>query len=263
MKIHPIPAFNDNYIWALYYDQGDVLIVDPGDANPVIDFITTHELTLRGILITHHHMDHIGGIDQLVQTYGNVPVYGPEMNDIPHCTVALKGGEVMAKDGPLGLHMKVLAVPGHTLGHLAYIIEDDRYDLPPLLFCGDTLFSCGCGRLFEGTPEMMWNSLQSFMGLPENTFVCAAHEYTLSNVEFCLAVKPGDEALEDYHRDVVDYRQRGIATLPTTISHEMGANLFLRVEDPEVQQAIATFTGKPINNALDAFAALREAKDNF
>lgn len=262
MKIHPIPAFNDNYIWALYAEQGDVLIVDPGDATPVIDFINTNGLTLRGILITHHHMDHIGGLGQLISTYGNVPVYAPEVNNVPHCTIPLSGGETFA-EGPLGLHMRVLAVPGHTLGHLAYIIEDDTFDLPPLLFCGDTLFSCGCGRLFEGTPEMMWASLQQFMKLPENTFVCAAHEYTLSNVEFCLAVKPGDEALEDYHRDVVDFRQRGIATLPTTIAHEMGANLFLRVAEPEVQQAIASFTRRPIHTAVDAFAALREAKDNF
>lgn len=262
MILHPISAFNDNYIWALYADNGGLLIVDPGDANPVIDFIETHELTLKGILITHHHFDHIGGIQQLVQTYGEIPVYGPEVNDIPHCTTALSGYEIIT-DGPLGLEITVLPVPGHTLGHIAYFIDDANTRLGPILFCGDALFSCGCGRIFEGSPDMMWSSLQALMELPDATLVCPAHEYTQSNVEFCLAIKPEDEALLSYHQEVLQLRKQNKPTLPSTLALEKSTSLFLRVEDPAVQQSIADFTKAESNDALSAFTALRQAKDSF
>lgn len=255
MKLIPIPAFNDNYIWMLH-DERRALVVDPGDAQPVLTALAQHGLTLAAILVTHHHGDHTGGVDVLRQRTG-AQVYGPAAEDMPEPLHRLKDGDVVTV---LGLRFEVLLVPGHTAGHIAYWGQIP--DADPVLFCGDTLFSAGCGRLFEGTPAQMLGSLVRLAALPEVTRVCCAHEYTLSSLRFALAVEPDNTDLLAYQAHARTLRQQLLPTLPSSIGLEKAVNPFLRTHLPKVVHAVQQIDPKA-DDPVAVFAALRTWKDKF
>jgi hydroxyacylglutathione hydrolase len=225
MTLVALPAFSDNYIWMLH-DGRDAWVVDPGDATPVLAAVQDQSLRLAGILVTHHHPDHVGGIDAL-RPHLQGPVYGPARESIPQPCVPLHAGDRVTV---LGLHFEVLEVPGHTAGHIAYVQRDEVS--APLLFCGDTLFSAGCGRLFEGTPAQMHDSLRQLAALPADTQVCCTHEYTLSNLRFAAAVEPANEAIAQHSVRCEQLRAAGQPTLPSTIALERRINPFLRCGEP-------------------------------
>ena len=221
MKLLPLPAFQDNYLWLLQ-DGQRALVVDPGDAEPVLAGLRQAAARLEAILVTHHHGDHTGGVQALRAATGAV-VYGPARESIPNPFEPVAGGDTVTA---LGLPWQVIDVPGHTAGHVAYYCPD--VDGTPLLFCGDTLFSGGCGRLFEGTPEQMHASLQRLAALPEATRVWCAHEYTEANFHWALAEAPGDRAIAARLQEVCGLRAAGQATVPSSIGQERRTNLFLR-----------------------------------
>ena len=255
--IIPIPAFADNYIWVLR-DGDNAAVVDPGDAAPVLRYLDAQRLQLTSILTTHHHADHVGGVRTLLERVA-VPVFGPAGETIPGRTVALAEGDSIVVPG-FGIAFAVLDVPGHTAGHIAYF--GDVGD-QPVLFCGDTLFACGCGRLFEGTPAQMWQSLGKLASLPPATQVYCAHEYTLANLRFALAVEPDSEAL--HARQIAEQakRDRHEPTVPSTIAIERATNPFLRADIPSVRAVIAARGGQTPPDAVAAFAALRAWKNAF
>jgi len=255
MELIPLPAFNDNYLWLLH-DGRDALVVDPGDAGPVQSALQHWGLALRGILVTHHHGDHTGGVAALRQATG-ATVYGPAREAIPQPVESLRGGQNICL---LDIDWQVIDVPGHTAGHIAYYTPD--VDGAPLLFCGDTLFSGGCGRLFEGTPAQMLASLDQLAALPANTRVCCAHEYTLSNLRFAAAVEPGNAALAEYARHCQALRAQGLPTLPSTLATERAINPFLRSREPTVVRAVQAHAGAA-GGDIAVFAALREWKNQF
>ncbi|MFN3297305.1 hydroxyacylglutathione hydrolase [Caldimonas sp.] len=255
MKLLALPAFADNYIWMLH-DGREALVVDPGEATPVIEALQTHGLRLSGILVTHHHGDHVGGIDAL-RSVLHGPVYGPAREAIPPPYTPLSDGDRVHWNG---LDFEVIDVPGHTAGHIAY--WSPRVGDSPLLFCGDTLFSAGCGRLFEGTPAQMSASLARLAALPGTTRVCCAHEYTLGNLRFAQAVEPGNAALAEHLRHCEALRGRGHPTLPSTIARERAINPFLRCREPEVVAA-ARRRHAAADDAVAVLAALREWKNEF
>ncbi|MDR2016447.1 MAG: hydroxyacylglutathione hydrolase [Burkholderiales bacterium] len=257
VAIIPIPAFEDNTIW-LIHDNHHAVAVDVGDATPLLKRIETLNLTLSAALCTHHHADHVGGNTALVKRYP-VPIYGPESEDIPACTVPLRGGETLPLPG-LEIPCRVLAVPGHTLGHLAYVVETPE---ETALFCGDTLFGAGCGRVFEGTMAMMWQSLSALATLPETTRVYYGHEYTLSNLRFARAVEPGNTALAAREAVVQALRDAGNPSAPSTLAEERATNPFLRADVPAVQTAARVYSGLPCVTALETFTVLRAWKDRF
>lgn len=255
MKLIPIPAFNDNYIWMLH-DERRALVVDPGDAQPVLTALARQGLILDSILVTHHHGDHTGGVDVLRQRTG-AQVYGPATEDMPEPLARLADGDVVEA---LGLRFEVLLVPGHTAGHIAYWGQVPGAD--PVLFCGDTLFSAGCGRLFEGTPAQMLASLTRLAALPDATRVCCAHEYTLGNVRFALAVEPDNGDLQAYQAHAQALRQQQLPTLPSSIGLEKVVNPFLRTHLPTVVHAVQQIAAKA-DDPVAVFAALRTWKDKF
>jgi len=259
LTIAPIPAFTDNYIWCLH-DGETAVVVDPGDASPVRAFLQQHNLTLAGILVTHHHWDHVGGIESLVKEWTNIPVWGPAAEHIPCRTEALKQGDSVVL--PFGFRFDVLEVPGHTLGHIAYYCEDWA-GTGPVLLSGDTLFSSGCGRLFEGTAEQMHHSLGLFKRLPGATRVYCTHEYTQANLRFALAVEPDNPDILARQDQVTDLRAQECPSLPTTLSLELKVNPFLRVDKPSVQLAVARNCGSDPSGEVDIFAKLRSWKDHF
>lgn len=251
ITIRPIPAFNDNYIWYLQ-EQNEHWVVDPGDANPVFQALGNSKLT--GILLTHHHCDHTGGVPDLIKAY-ECPVYGP--GAIKHVTHPLADGDHLRI---MGSHWEVLAVPGHTLDHIALVLHagDGLH-----LFCGDTLFAAGCGRLFEGSPEQMFQSLARLASLPADTRVYCAHEYTLSNLKFAIAVEPGNE---DIARRLVSARQTRNAnrpTLPSTIGLELATNPFLRTQSPDIRIKSCEKGAATNASPVEIFATLRQWKDTF
>lgn len=254
LTVTPLPAFNDNYLWLLARGQ-EAAVVDPGDAAPVRRALERHNLRLTAILVTHHHGDHVGGVLDLKSRTG-AKVFGPAGEDIEGVDVRLRGGDRVAV---LGADFRVIDVPGHTAGHIAYFAADQ---LPPRLFCGDTLFACGCGRLFEGTARQMLASLDALAALPASTLVYCAHEYTLSNIRFALAVEPGNVALQERAARDEATRRRGEPTVPSTIGLERATNPFLRCDVPEVRAAVASGTADAVDRTA-IFAALRERKNIF
>jgi len=257
INITPIHAFNDNYIWAITKTgSSQVILVDPGDFKASSKFIEEQKLSLAAILITHHHHDHVGAIEQLAKTYNsNVCVYGPATESIPGKTIALEE-ENFVEFPDFNLTLRVLDVPGHTSGHIVYYNND-------ILFCGDTLFSGGCGRLFEGTAEQMHHSLSKLSQLPQHTKVFCAHEYTLANLHFALAVEPDNQELLSYFNQVKTYRDHNKPTLPSTIAQEKLINPFLRCNQPSIQDAATLYCNHTLNSEAEVFAIIRRWKDEF
>ena len=245
-----IPAFKDNYIWLLTQGRR-AFVVDPGDAEPVLARLKSDGLTLEGILVTHHHADHQGGVAALANSQP-VRVYGPGSESITGCTHPLRGGEII---DVMGESAQVMAVPGHTLGHLAYY-------LPGALFCGDTLFGAGCGRLFEGTPEQMSASLDTIAALPDDTLVYCAHEYTEMNLRFALAVEPNNAVLQARVAKVADLRSGGLPSVPSMLGEEKATNPFLRCSEPAVIAA-AEQHGAVNRKKTSIFASIRGWRNNF
>ena len=262
LQIQQIPAFDDNYLWLIHNSQ-NAIIVDPGDAVPVQRYLNQHGLTLSAVLITHHHADHIGGVKELLAAAGKpVPVFGPladqESGRIDSITNGCKdGGAIFISE--LGLYFQILAVPGHTSTHIAYYCKELAS-----LFCGDTLFAGGCGRLFEGTPAQMLSSLNKIASLPSNTQIYCAHEYTLSNLRFAVAVEPGNTALQARLQEVIKARNDGISTVPSQLGTELATNPFLRSSSPEIIQTLrANHKLADVADPVSVFAAVREWKNNF
>lgn len=253
LSVTPVPAFSDNYLWLLHNDRSAV-VVDPGDATPVEAALDHLNLSLVGILVTHHHGDHVGGLPALLKRH-KVPVHGPAGENIGGLTATHReGDEVVIPD--LDARFKVLDVPGHTSGHIAYVGHG-------LLFCGDTLFACGCGRLFEGTAAQMTASLAKLAALPGDTKVFCAHEYTLANIRFAEAVEPDNAALVARKAIEQARRNRNEPTVPSTIADEVATNPFLRWDSPAVKASAERHAGRPLNEPAAIFASLREWKNNF
>jgi hydroxyacylglutathione hydrolase len=260
LQIDPVKAFNDNYLWVFHQPGGrSACVVDPGDAQPVLDYLAASDLVLGAILVTHHHADHIGGINNLLTHY-KVPVYGPASAKIPQVTHPLKQSDEVTV---LDVKFKVLEVPGHTLEHIAYFAPASASLDAPVLFCGDTLFAAGCGRMFEGTPPMMYGSLQKLASLPPETKVFCTHEYTMSNLNFARAVMPDNIDLQKRIQDEKRKRDQDLPTLPSSIQLELQTNPFLRCSDPLVVASAINHAKTGQKDPATIFGALRRWKDNF
>lgn len=258
-----IPAFDDNYLWLLH-DGQRALVVDPGDAAPVLAKLSELGLQLEVILVTHHHADHVGGVAELRSATG-AKVFGPAFEVMPEPITRVGEGDTVSA---LGIDFTVKEVPGHTAGHIAYfnasiLLQVGSQPLAsPVLFCGDTLFSGGCGRLFEGSPAQMLASLSTLAALPDETLVCCAHEYTLSNLKFALAVDPGNAALIAYQSHCESLRASNIPTIPCKMGIEKQINPFLRSSSADVKAAVQQFD-PTAQSDIEIFAALRQWKNNF
>lgn len=251
--IIPIPAFSDNYIWVIREGM-HAAVVDPGDAAPVIAYLEREGATLSAIINTHHHGDHVGGNEALVARW-RVPVFGPATESIPAVTRRLHEGDSIEVPG-VGVALSVLDIPGHTAGHIAFVG-------PQMLFCGDTLFAAGCGRLFEGTPRQMVESLRKLAALPGDTRVYCGHEYTVSNLRYALAVEPGSAPVRERQAHEEAKRARGEPTLPSTIGEERRTNPFLRVDDASIRDAAERHAGRALPDEVAVFAELRAWKNAF
>lgn len=261
LTITPIPALDSNYFWVIRPSPNNqaVYVVDPGDATPVIDYLTRNQLTLAAILITHRHRDHIQGIAGLLERWP-MPVYGPDSELIPLITHKLGDGDSLKLEG---IDFRIIGVPGHTWEHIAYFASPADNESSPLLFCGDALFAGGCGRRFDGTAEIMWNSLQKLAALPDDTKIYCAHEYTLANLTFAVAVEPDNEALCDRLEQVKHTRAQGAITLPSTILLEKRTNPFLRCQLSGIKIFIENRTGETLETSDEVFGALRLIKDTW
>lgn len=254
-QVTAIPAFDDNYLW-LIHDQEYAAIVDPGDAAAVETALATHQLKLVAILLTHHHADHAGGVPALLKHW-NVPVYGPASERIPGIDHPLREGDMVTLTSP-SVRLSVLDVPGHTAGHIAYIAETEHW-----LFCGDTLFAGGCGRLFEGTAEQMTQSLEKIAALPDNTKVYCAHEYTVSNLRFAVAAEPDNRRTAERLSAAQNLRAHGVATVPSTLGEEKLTNPFLRYREKSIADVLKNNGRLSQEDPVATFAALREWKNVF
>jgi len=256
LSILTVPAFDDNYLWIIHNGK-DAVAVDPGDAQAILSALAQEQLTLSAILLTHHHADHTGGVAPLLQ-HRSVPVYGPANDDIAAVDHPLQGGQHFHLNN-LDLEFSVIDVPGHTKGHIAYYAEKQGW-----LFCGDTLFAGGCGRIFEGTPEQMLHSLDQLAALPEQTLIYCAHEYTLSNLRFAVEVEPENLALRERVKMEQDKRARHLPTVPSPLALEKQTNPFLRSrEDSIIRRLQACGKISEDQTASQHFAALREWKNHY
>ncbi|TNL06300.1 hydroxyacylglutathione hydrolase [Kosakonia cowanii] len=251
MNLNSIPAFQDNYIWVLSEDDGRCLIVDPGEAAPVLRAIEEHQWQPEAVLLTHHHNDHVGGVQALRDAFPDVVVYGPAETQHKGTTQVVAEGDTVTV---LGQDFSVFATPGHTLGHICYFSF-------PYLFCGDTLFSGGCGRLFEGTATQMYQSFCKINALPDDTVICCAHEYTLGNMKFAVSVLPEDAEVQEYYKKVSELRAKNEKTLPVILKNERKINLFLRTEDADLIEVINQES--ILQHPEERFAWLRAKKDAF
>ena len=254
LEIFAIPAFTDNYIWALRKEK-QLVVVDPGDPNAVKDVLLKDNLDLIAILITHWHPDHTGGLLELSKEK-TIPVYGPKGGHIEGITNELGENDQITI---LGNTFKVFETPGHTLDHISYFSDQEN----PILFCGDTLFSGGCGRLFEGTPTQMYNSLSKFSSLPEETKVFCTHEYTLSNLNFAVEVEPTNKELLKYYEEVSNKRNNDEITLPSNIKLEKNINPFLRSSESSIKKSAEKYSSKSNLDNIETLSVIRSWKDNF
>ena len=253
LNIIPIPALKDNYIWVLHNDL-HAAIIDPGEAVPVLAYLNAHKLTLIAILCTHHHKDHTGGINELLQVY-NVPVYGPQHESIPCISQRLVEGDVV-EIAELNIKLDVIDIPGHTQGHIAFLGFGS-------VFCGDTLFGCGCGKLLGGTAVQLLHALRRLADLPDETKVYCGHEYTAANIRFALACEPDNALLKLRQTEVAAKRIAGQPTLPSTIAIEKSTNPFMRCTQPEIIATVRRMTHATQNDETSIFTALRDWKDHF
>ncbi len=254
LDISGIPAFDDNYIWCLREPNGRVaVVVDPGDEEPVLEFLEAGRLSLGAILITHKHGDHTGGVRMLKAVYPEAVVYGPANEPIPMREVALKEGDTLVPEG-LTTRFDVLDIPGHTEGHIAYLSGD-------LLFCGDTLFAGGCGRVFSGTHQQLYRSLRRIACLPGDTRVFCAHEYTSDNLGFARWVEPDNTRLIERQQRVTELRDQHQPTVPSLLEEELATNPFLRTDESSVIDAAARWAGKALLTGEEVFTAVRTWKD--
>jgi hydroxyacylglutathione hydrolase len=260
-KVTPIPIIEDNYAWFVQ-NQGQNLIVDPGEAAPVIAYLQNNNLTLDFMFVTHKHWDHITGIAEIKAAYPGCIIYGTGHHDIPCREIALIGGETLEV---MGLDWKVWHTPGHTLDHIVFHTEaqEDNGIKQGHLFSGDNLFACGCGRMFEGTPEQFEASLASLVSLPVTTKIYCTHEYTLANINFALHIEPNNP--DTLHRQDVctELRSQNLPTVPTTVACELKSNPFVRLDQPDVIRAAEHFSGESLHQKADVFRVIRKMKDNF
>ena len=253
ITVTPVPVFNDNYVWILHPSIGGAAIaVYPGDAAPVRRYLEAHDLQLGAILVTHHHGDHVGGVEDLAAHFC-CAVYGPATEDIDGLDHPVVGGDHIGLDG---VDLEVLDVPGHTRGHVAYFGGG-------LLLCGDTLFSGGCGRIFEGTPTIMHSSLSTLAQLPPATLVYCAHEYTAANLRFALEVEPANTDLLERLTATDHVLASGRPTVPSTLELELDTNPFLRCDHPDVVNAASQHAGRLLQPGVETFAEIRRWKDGF
>lgn len=255
-EVHPLPAFNDNYIWVLSRPGSKgVAVIDPGDAAPVARYLSAKGLTLEAILVTHHHPDHTGGVEELAAASG-AAVYGPAGSPFTRLDQSLSDGQQIQI---LGQPLEIKAVPGHTLDHISYFHPDH----PSQLFCGDTLFLAGCGRLFEGTARQMHEAMAWFRALPDDTQVYAAHEYSLANLAFAEAVEPANADIQAAIARCREQRNQEQPTLPGTIGEEKRINPYMRTDQPAVMAAAARLCGHPLDDEAQVLAQIRQWKDRF
>ncbi|MGH8284112.1 MAG: hydroxyacylglutathione hydrolase [Gammaproteobacteria bacterium] len=252
-KLLPLPAFRDNYIWLLA-GTGTAAVVDPGDAAPVVHALAQRRLGLAAVLITHHHSDHMGGAAALAREF-SCPVFGPAGEAIAAVTHPLREGQY-AEITPLAARFGVLDIPGHTVGHIAYTGHN-------IVFCGDTLFSAGCGRLFEGSAAQMSRSLGKLAALPDLTSVCCGHEYTVANLRFAQTLEPGNRDILDYAEEAAARRGQNLPTLPSALGRERRVNPFLRCREPAVIAAAQAHAGHELRDPIEVFAVIRSWKDTF
>ena len=253
INIEPIKAFSDNYIWLVTTNEGSI-VIDPGESQNLLKILKENNFNLKAILITHHHFDHTNGINEILSEK-SIDVYGPN-NNIDSINIRVTN---KSKINLLGIEFEIIEIPGHTLDHIAYYSENNDH---PILFCGDTLFAGGCGRVFEGTFEQMHDSLSILKELPINTKIYCGHEYTESNLKFAKSVEPLNQKIISRYNEVIELRKQGIPSLPTTLELELETNPFLRVGLKEVQQEISKKFNTPKNDK-DIFTAIRQWKDNF